>query len=419
MFSGDNMRLFCKGDLKMTLENHYMKILQAVESIPEDTFLISSDDDIIQFIEPIFYIEPLQIYPDKKEMDTQETQVDINGFPNRSRTPAYVTGVQVTISFPYTGNPILWDVSIYPFMDTYTYAIIKSPNNDGVGTVEIVIKIPLDESPERVTNLLNEIIKEINYVLAQQSQILDSENASLPRRILDATTNRRNKLNQHQNIIKALNIPLKKRPDAPEISQLPIKRKLVRPLPEVSKEGYRQEVGISDADYEFILSVIRHEGRTFETTPKTYAVHDEEELRNIILAHLNGHFQGDATGETFLKKGKTDIRIENSDRAAFVAECKIWKGSKEIQTSCDQLLGYLTWRDCKAALIVFNKLNAKFSDILLKVPDAVGIHSLCLNKGEERQPGEWRYIFRTEEDDGRRILLHVFLFNLYSGNNKE
>jgi hypothetical protein len=44
-------------------------------------------------------------------------------------------------------------------------------------------------------------------------------------------------------------------------------------------------------DYEFILKVIRHEGRTYETTPKTFAVHDEEELRDIIVAHLNGHYE--------------------------------------------------------------------------------------------------------------------------------
>lgn len=78
-----------------------------------------------------------------------------------------------------------------------------------------------------------------------------------------------------------------------------VKRKLVRPLPPAPKGGYKPEPGITDDDYKHILSVIRHEGRTFETTPSTYAVHDEEELRDILLAHLNGHYQGAASAEAF------------------------------------------------------------------------------------------------------------------------
>ena len=34
--------------------------------------------------------------------------------------------------------------------------------------------------------------------------------------------------------------------------------------------------------------------------------------------------------DRFRKKGKTDIRIEFENRAAFVAECKLWKGEKKI-----------------------------------------------------------------------------------------
>jgi len=86
-------------------------------------------------------------------------------------------------------------------------------------------------------------------------------------------------------------------------------------------------------------------------------------LRDILLAHLNGHYQGDATGEAFRRSGKTDIRIEDGIRAAFVAECRVWNGQKELSQAIDQLLGYLTWRDCKAAIIIFNKHNSKFSGL--------------------------------------------------------
>lgn len=79
----------------------------------------------------------------------------------------------------------------------------------------------------------------------------------------------------------------------------------------------------------------------------------EEDLRNTLLAMLNATYKGNATGETFRRKGKTDICIEMENRAAFVAECKIWKGAKALTNAVRQLNGYLTWRDCKTALIVF------------------------------------------------------------------
>jgi len=185
-------------------------------------------------------------------------------------------------------------------------------------------------------------------------------------------------------------------------------------LPPAPVGGFKPEWTIDDKEYENILTIIRHEGRTFEATPKTYAVHDEEELRVIILAHLNGHYRGDASGETFRRSGKTDLRIEAESRIAFVAECKIWKGSQTIHESVDQLLGYLTWRDCKAAVVIFNKHVAGFSDILAKTHPMFESHPRYMKTVvADRDAGEWRIIIRSKEDDARLIHMHVFLFNLY------
>lgn len=53
--------------------------------------------------------------------------------------------------------------------------------------------------------------------------------------------------------------------------------------------------------------------------------------------------------------GKSDILIRDGDRSVFVAECKIWRGSKSLSNAIDQLLGYATWRDTKTAILVFNR----------------------------------------------------------------
>ena len=224
---------------------------------------------------------------------------------------------------------------------------------------------------------------------------------------------RQERLKTHSGIADMLGIPLRRRDGVPAVEPIHIERTLVKPLPPPPKSRFKPEPGITDTDYDHILSVIRHEGRTFEATPHTYAVHDEEELRDIILAHLNGHYKGSATAETFRRRGKTDIRIEAADRAAFVAECKIWGGPKELTSGINQLLGYLTWRDCKAAMLIFNKHNAKFTGLLEKIPETLRSHQNFRRDLEQQGDGEWRYVFTSIEDEQRQIILHVFVFDIY------
>jgi hypothetical protein len=272
---------------------------------------------------------------------------------------------------------------------------------------------PTDEAPERFKTRLDEELKTIRYYIQSQKQQIEGFNAGLHAQVLAAVTARRNRIQKHDGLQNVLGIPLKRKEGAPAFAPVKIARKLVRPLPPSPKSGYKPEPGITDEDYSHILSVIRHEGRTFETTPKTYAVHDEEQLRDILLAHLNGHYQGDATGEAFRRGGKTDIRIEDDTRAAFVAECKIWKGQKELSQAIDQLLGYLTWRDCKAAIVVFNKHNAKFNGIIESVPGVFEAHPRFRRLRAAKGAGEWQFDMTSREDEGRQVRVHVFVFNLF------
>jgi hypothetical protein len=136
------------------------------------------------------------------------------------------------------------------------------------------------------------------------------------------------------------------------------------------------------------------------------------------LAHLNGHYSGGASGETFRRAGKTDIRIEDNKRAAFIAECKVWRGQKELAEGINQLLGYLTWRDCKAAIILFNKNIAGFTELLSKVPETCKSHPKFRKDLGVQSSGEWRYVFTSKEDDLREVTVHVFLLNLYVNEGK-
>src|SRR5262249_2091303 len=154
---------------------------------------------------------------------------------------------------------------------------------------EIVIDHPGDvPSAEPVQSLLNDTLRDIDRCLNAQRAEIDRRNAQLPAAILEAVKRRRHTLRQGEVVANALNIPLKHRDGVPEVTPIPMRRRLKRPLPTPPKPGEPPQVGIADEDYDHIIAVIRHEGRTFEATPATYKDLGEEDLRNILLAHLNG-----------------------------------------------------------------------------------------------------------------------------------
>jgi hypothetical protein len=179
-----------------------------------------------------------------------------------------------------------------------------------------------------------------------------------------------------------------------------------------SSHGTPADRTISDRDYEDILSLIRHQCRTFEGAPAAFAVLDEEHLRDVIRASLNAVYRG-ATAEAFRSRGKTDICIEADNRSAFVTECKVWSGGKALSSAVDQLLSYMIWRDCKAAVVVFNKSVQNFADLLSnKVLPPVQDHPAYARTTSLRpDEGEWRVILKHPA--GHDVTCHLMVYNLH------
>lgn len=412
--------LFCTYDLHSVLESNSRNVSKEVDNIPESNIISGSDQELVEYIYSRVEILPLEIYEDVKEMEQQETQVDVRYDTNRmilnSSQPCLVPGVMVVVTIPFSGESKLWNCQPSTYTLSPPHASIRvSSTEEYSGYVDIVCTYPTDSLGDgsSMKQDIERVINDIRRCVESIKRDVEAHNKALRNAISQCIQARRQRLSKHDQIAKLLNIPLKQKSGAPSIEKLPIQRKLVRPLPK--EKNMSPEPGIQDTDYEHILKVIRHEGRTFETTPRTFAVHDEEGLRDIILAHLNGHYEGLASGETFRNNGKTDIRIEDQSRAAFIAECKIWRGQKELQEAVDQLIGYLTWRDCKGAMIIFNKNVAGFSELQTKVPETLRQHPNMFEEKKVQQLGEWRFVCRSLEDAARYIIIHVFLFNVFVG----
>lgn len=408
----DRNLLFCSGDLSQALQSMLAKIPGYVEAIPKDQFLISSDTELIENIRPRLIANPLILHEDAKTMEQTEGKIDVSYNRNRNpfgdSGPIMVPSLKVVVEVPFDGDPDLWQMRPNQYDMSPPIADIRG------NSLYITVELPHDENQEKFKQAIEGTLRSINQYVGYQLPMLDSYNESLERHISEAVHRRKTILKKSGELQDMLGIPMKTKGGAAPIKPVSIHSTHPKPLRTPPKTGVMPEPGISEDQFSVIQKVIRHWGRTAEGSPSGFSKLNEEELRDAILANLNSHFEGGATGERFRNQGKTDICIMEDDRAAFVAECKMWTGPKSVADALDQLLGYLTWRDCKASLIFFNINVAGFTDILTKFETALSNHELHIEGPTESGDGEWSYIFKSAEDEGRRVLVKVFIFNIFS-----
>ena len=408
----NNYILFAEEDLDAQLEARQQSIPRKVDGIERDRFLMSTDQEIVDHLVARLRVESIVLHEEKTTMRQHETRIDVSldhtGVFRAERTgPFYVPGTRVEIDIPFTGEEWISRYRTNPTSTVFPHADVRR------GFLRLIITQPHNVDPSAFKGEYEQAMELLRVCVDRSGKQVRSYNESLPNLIRQAARHRRERLEKHDNIAALLDIPLATRPGAPSIEPVKIETRQPPALPVPPKTGLAPEPGITDETFEQVLHLIRHQGRTFERTPKTFSVHGEEDLRNFVLAQLNGHFRGGAVGEAFRGRGKTDICVEQNNRAAFVAECKLWKGPASVSSALDQLLNYLTWRDSKAALIMFNSKNKDYTKILETIPNTLRAHPLFLSDLPCTEAAEWRIRTRSAEDEGRRVTIQILIFNLY------
>jgi hypothetical protein len=117
-------------------------------------------------------------------------------------------------------------------------------------------------------------------------------------------------------------------------------------------------------------------------------------------------------GEAFNKKGKTDILLKYAKDGTniFVAECKMWKGSKKLIEGLDQLFGYLTHRDSKAALIFFVD-QKEFISVIKTIKEEIKNHTQFSRFVKDNYDSSLSYEFVFPDDSKKIIQVEVMLFH--------
>jgi len=394
--------LFNRESILDVLARLKARVAEAVDTMDGNGLLSSSTDDLVELVASMCTLDVPKLLRDQAHVDEPtETTIRMNDYGREIHVPA----TSILLNVPFTGDKDVFDYQ----PSTYT---LSPPRATIAGNVLYIRVTGVDLTNEAVDkelkNRLDEIEKHLATLRNDVAQ-LDAQVKPLARQLIEA---RRTKLLGAKKMASSLSFPLKPRGGAQTYYVPTVRKKIVtRPPPSKPSEPFKPEPALDEKQYQEILTAIAGMAQTMERSASAFVNMDEETLRTQFLVPLNAMFEGAATGETFNAAGKTDILIREQDRNIFIAECKFWRGPKSITDAIEQLLSYLTWRDTKAALIVFNR-NRDFSNVLKAMKETIEA-----NPHKKRGPvieseTRFRYVFGNPTDAAREITLTVLAFDL-------
>ncbi|SFE63879.1 hypothetical protein SAMN05518672_108199 [Chitinophaga sp. CF118] len=163
-------------------------------------------------------------------------------------------------------------------------------------------------------------------------------------------------------------------------------------------------------NYQIILQTLRRAILSLEQKPDLYSVMGEEQMRDYLIGLLEHTFQNTtATRESFNRAGRTDILVRHaSGNNLFVAECKNWTGQAGMLAAVNQLMGYLTYRDNKAALLLFVD-RADITTVLNRIDEAIITHMNYKRSGEVTNRASKSHVFSLPGDPDGEVTIEIMV----------
>lgn len=211
-------------------------------------------------------------------------------------------------------------------------------------------------------------------------------------------------------MIKQVGFPIKlKPPEQSKMVTLPV-RKAIQPILRPPTPKRPEEYVLKKEDVLSVVELIQRWGRSLEATPQSVAGLDEEDIRALLLAQLNGVVDGGATGEAFSKLGKSDIHLNLPRGEILVGECKVWSGAKAYTDAIDQLFRYLTWRQNFGIMIAFVR-NKDFTHVLAEAAEAIQQHATFRPPFQKIIESHFATQHNFPDDPRRSVEVHHLFFH--------
>ncbi|MBB3171019.1 hypothetical protein [Parvibacter caecicola] len=395
-------------------ENLKARLKEDISELKAEELDSTDRDAWVDYWENEYYCPPVELYPDNAELGlTQQSVQQYNSWHHAAwDEPEYfeVEGARATCKVPYSGTPWFFKMQPSTFTLSGHYAEkVTDPGSDGFGYITFALETPLGSAtPEGIRKFFSDQIEDFSEQIECCNKDAESYNNSL-RQIIEAALDKRiEQLDKFASLRRGLNLPLNRVKDAPLAMPLHLQKKTLKVSRPEKIPSAEQSYSIDDATYKHITDVIESSGAMMERAPEAYNGMEEEHLRDVLLSALNTHYQDQVNGEAFRRHGKTDIQIPVNNHAAYIAECKLWKGPKAFKDALAQLFSYTTWRDTKVSVIVFNKKNKNYEKVLDAIDEVLEGESITCDRHKHSQ---WLCKIQNEEDE-RIMHVTVQVFDL-------
>lgn len=399
-----------------------------IERLTNEEICSSTLEDLEEYFYDRFKIDLIEIERDINYIlyDAQETKM--KQYNPWYRSGGYgeqqyyiVDAYKIVYKIPFEGDSDL----LYITPSTYTltsYEVdnVIAPTDEKEG--QIIFSQTYERSViDSKENMIEFITKEFNSKLSAYFNAIDNVNSDITNKynsylkgeVRKHLEIRLQKAENYLSLREKLNIPLELNKNAPNTRPIRLKKvKKNKAIPLTKLKTASVEYSISDDDYNNIKSIINLSCISMEKTARTFCKLQEEELRDVILASLNTHYLGTATGETFNKRGKTDIHIPFENKSAYIGECKIWTGKGAFSKAITQLFSYMRWRDTKTSLIFFNKKNKDFPNILKTIDEVLSNEQLCVKKTKITY-NDWQCEFKKDIQSEEIVKVNIVIYDLY------
>jgi len=406
------IHLFKEGQLREFLEHRKSSLIAEVEGIED--ILNVKDDKLVNYLIDTYSLEVPKLVEKNTEADINEGSW--TGMVERrlGYGPEAISrrGLIVKVHIPFEGDSELFRYQANTYSIEPLYAELDNQ--------ELVLEYKtIEQEPEKIDQLWQKDIDGIKRHLSWTEADVNIYNTEISQLAKEKVSSRKAKVKSNQSIIASLKIPIRKRAGKSATYVIPLARKKVkigRPKPTAAKLSKPEPV-IVEEDYEDILETIYNMALVVERSPRAFAKLNEEDIRFQFLISLNAYYEGQATGETFNFKGKTDILIRVESQNIFIAECAFWKGKKYFVEKIDQLLGYTSWRDTKTAILIFNK-NKEMTKVIKEVESIITEHSSykegyeLSNKKLSQEETVFGFKFSQPRDKNKELVLSVLIFDI-------
>lgn len=404
MFRSNTIDLFNGKSILTENKDRKRQARYEIEDEDADTILNTEKDKYVDYIVD-------QYRYDRAKINVDDTEIDPDSYSNDA---------DVTLIVPMTGST---DVLEYEpqrsRMKSYTAKIVGNPHEEHAKELHIGLS-PGGRRGWTRDRIEQEVDSVIDYIETDWERLqndIEKFDDELRRHAEQQFEKRREEARETREMFGSVDIPLRKRDDTPETWSIdPPERRATIQKPEAEAETAGQPAPTVPEDtYNDILEAVNDIGTGFERSPRLFQDYGEEDLRDFVRVFLEMNFEsGTATGETFNKDGKTDILLRASDGTnVFVAECAVWSGKEGFKKKIDQLFGYLTWRDSKAAVVLFVD-RKNMEPVRDQIEDGAEEHDAVNELVDQPDESWWQYQAEFPDNPDREADLAVLAFHIPS-----